>query len=354
MSQQFNAPGSRVKAKRIARDWSQLELAERAGISRTAISAIEGNRLVPSVAAALQLAAALDCTVEDLFGATRGESLAAWATLPQRFPCRYWAAEVFGRRLLYPVEHSPAGTIAHDGVAHSVQVEGVNLALAEQTLVMSSCDPAASLLVEAYARSSGKRLLVLPRASRRGLQMLEEGLVHLAGVHLCGADDAGGNAAMIRAMNLKLAQRILHVAHWQEGIVLQASAGLRSVRAAKSANLRWVGREAGSGARHCLDELLGDRPEPRRLASDHRGVAEAVRNDWADAGICVRLACEDAGLSFLSLRNEPYDLCYAQALDGDHRLTSLLQTIRSTAYRKLLGELPGYDATPAGAVEAIQ
>src|ERR1017187_2367538 len=34
-----------VLARRLAREWSQMELAERAGISRAAVSAIEGERL---------------------------------------------------------------------------------------------------------------------------------------------------------------------------------------------------------------------------------------------------------------------------------------------------------------------
>lgn len=64
---------SPVQTRRLARQWSQAELAERAGISRAAVSAIEGERLSPSVATALVLAAVFECSVEELFG--RGEPL---------------------------------------------------------------------------------------------------------------------------------------------------------------------------------------------------------------------------------------------------------------------------------------
>ena len=57
-----------VLARRLAREWSQAELAARAGISRAAVSAIEGERLSPSVATALALAAVFECSVEELFG----------------------------------------------------------------------------------------------------------------------------------------------------------------------------------------------------------------------------------------------------------------------------------------------
>jgi molybdate-binding protein/DNA-binding XRE family transcriptional regulator len=353
MSHDLKAILSRVKSHRQARGWSQAELAERAGISRTAVSAIEGQRLVPSVAAALQLAAVLECTVEELFGSRGDSPKARWAWPAQRFPCRYWSAEVNGSTLLYPVENCSSGMVPHDGVAESADIELQSAGGAQQTLVVASCDPAAGLLAEIYARSTGKRLLVLPRSSRAALQLLEEGLVHVAGVHLCSLDDPGGNAAAVKAMGLNRGCHLIHVAHWQEGIALPAHSKLRSVRVAKSADLRWVGREEGSGARRCLDELLGERSRPRRLARDHRGVAEAIRNGWADAGICVQLASEEANLDFLALRVEPYDLCYLNELEGDPRLAALLLTIRLPAYRILLGQLPGYNAAPAGAVEAV-
>src|SRR5262245_53811941 len=109
---------NRVRQCRTSRGWSQAGLARRSGISRTAVSAIEMERLVPSVAAALALAAAFGCTVEDLFGATTsGPAEPEWAWPPDHTtPCRYWLAEVRGRVLRFPVEATAAGVVAHDGV----------------------------------------------------------------------------------------------------------------------------------------------------------------------------------------------------------------------------------------------
>ena len=56
-----------VRAYRTRLGWSQEELASRSGLSRAGISAIETGRLVPSTAAALALASALECTVEAIF-----------------------------------------------------------------------------------------------------------------------------------------------------------------------------------------------------------------------------------------------------------------------------------------------
>src|SRR5262245_47034839 len=86
-----------LRSRRDLRGWSQGELAARAGLSRAGVGAIETGRVIPSAAAALALAAALECRVEDLFrlrGA--GPPEAAWAWPPTREPCRYWRAEVGG------------------------------------------------------------------------------------------------------------------------------------------------------------------------------------------------------------------------------------------------------------------
>src|SRR5208283_1524515 len=94
-----------LREHRARRGWSQEELARRSGLSRAGISAIETDRLIPSTAAALALAVALECRVEDLFHLRRLEPReSSWAWSPRREPCRYWKAEVGGSMKLYPAE----------------------------------------------------------------------------------------------------------------------------------------------------------------------------------------------------------------------------------------------------------
>src|SRR4051794_20659284 len=174
---------NRVREYRRVRGWSQADLARRAGLSRAGVSAIEIDRLVPSVSAALSLAAAFGCPVEALFGAGQSrQSDPAWAWPPAQSPCRFWLAEVRGRTLRYPAEATAAGVTAHDGVCRA----GADFPTADAdpaaTLVLASCDPAAGLLAADYARVSGFRLLALPRSGRQALALLGRGLVHVAGV----------------------------------------------------------------------------------------------------------------------------------------------------------------------------
>jgi molybdate-binding protein len=218
---------------------------------------------------------------------------------------------------------------------------------------MASCDPAAALLAAELASRTPYRLLVLPRSSSQALRLVGRKLVHVGGVHLARAGQKTGNAAAVRKQ-LGPGYSLLTVARWQEGLAVAPGLGIKTIGGALRKKLRWVGREAGSGARACLDDLLERREKPRREARDHRGVAEAIRCGWADIGVCVRLVSEDAGLEFLSVRDESYDLCFASEFADDPRVEALIAAVRSDSYRRLLGELPGYDTRHAGEVEAIR
>jgi molybdate-binding protein len=121
------------------------------------------------------------------------------------------------------------------------------------------------------------------------------------------------------------------------------------------AQLRWVGREPGSGARQCLDELFGDRRPPRRLASSHRGVAEAVRSGWADAGVCLRLVTEEAGLDFLLVRTSAKSFMIVASRNSGRENTGIRLSSASYARprRRALDELPGYSSAGSGELQRI-
>ena len=82
---------NRVKQYRLAHGLSQADLAMAAGVSRTGLSAIEVQRLVPSVATALALARALQTSVETLFDELP-------RTMPFGPPCRRDFLADFGLR----------------------------------------------------------------------------------------------------------------------------------------------------------------------------------------------------------------------------------------------------------------
>lgn len=56
-----------IRVQRAIHDLTQAELAERAGVTRKSVNAIEAGRMVPSVLLALKLAQALGVSVDTLF-----------------------------------------------------------------------------------------------------------------------------------------------------------------------------------------------------------------------------------------------------------------------------------------------
>ena len=59
--------GSRLKEARLAAELTQAGLADKAGVSRKTINTVENGVFVPSTLLALELARALETTVEALF-----------------------------------------------------------------------------------------------------------------------------------------------------------------------------------------------------------------------------------------------------------------------------------------------
>ncbi len=58
---------NRVKELRVARDWTQEQLAQATGVSRQSINSIERNRYVPSLELALTFSRIFTCSTDEIF-----------------------------------------------------------------------------------------------------------------------------------------------------------------------------------------------------------------------------------------------------------------------------------------------
>jgi molybdate-binding protein len=245
------------------------------------------------------------------------------------------------------VETLPGSAWAHDGLCREKVLHERSDWDPKQTLVLAGCDPAAGLLAAEYAAASGFRLLAFTRGGGAALGLLLQGLVHVAALHRSTEERPDRNEETVRE-KLGDGYRLLRSADWQEGIALSAQDHTSSVSACARQVRQWAMREPGSAARECLDDLLGKPPASKHVLLSHQAVVEAVRSGWAEAGVCVRLCAEDAGLRFLPVRNESLDLCFPAAMERDPRILALIRLLRSRAYRRLIDELPGYDASHTG------
>jgi putative transcriptional regulator len=58
---------SRLRVLRAEREWSQAHLAERLGVSRQTVNAIETEKYEPSLGLAFKIAKLFDMSVEEIF-----------------------------------------------------------------------------------------------------------------------------------------------------------------------------------------------------------------------------------------------------------------------------------------------
>lgn len=333
-----------LRAERARRGWSQAQVAAGSGISRAAVSAIETGKLTPSAAAALALARLFEVPVEALFRLTDEDEQAeaAWAWESQG-PCSAsWVASLDDGPRRFPIEVTAAGLITPD------DPHAIDQRRAESTLVLAGCDPAVGLLCDSL-RGHDLRLIPFSRSSGQALDLLAKGKVHAAGIHL---DDNR------RAARAKLGDDhcLLHLARWDQGLSLSRDLQLDSISAAVDGSLRWVGREAGSGARNCLDRILEGKERPEgydRIARNHEGVVQTIASGWAQAGVCVRFSAERAGLQFLSVQQESYDLAVSREFLDSARGAALLDVLRSKSFRRELASAAGYDTGRSGEVTPL-
>jgi len=355
-----------VRQARLSRGMDQQALAERIGLSRQALGAIESGAATPSTAVALRLAAALDRPVDRLFWleprrATAEVALAQAARkAPWRGPRRLLLGEVEGRRVGHVLPEEDFALA--DGLLAPGEGARVRLLRAPEevsrNVLVSGCDPAIALLAARLSdRHSGRRLGWINASSLAALGALARGEVHVAGAHL--EDEASGefNVAFVRRLFPRRRMTLINLARWEEGLLVRRGDRRRIRGAADLARkgIRLINREPGAGARALLDRLLERAKVPRSalrgyetIAVGHAAVARAVASGAADAGIATRAAARQADLHFVPLSEERFDLVVPTETMAEPGVAALLDTLESPAFRAELGTLEGYATRQSG------
>ena len=185
----------RFRLARIGRGLSQAALAERAGVTRQAITGIESGHWSPSLDVALALAGALGSSVEELFGPAptfppHEVQLATGATEGARL----LLSGIGGEQVGFPLEGDHvlvpgfrpalAGAPAAGGAAAGSRVAAHPFVLPGPTVVVAGCDPALALLAGPLERHRPPVGLVWWNCGNSaGRALLEAGHAHVAAVH---------------------------------------------------------------------------------------------------------------------------------------------------------------------------
>ena len=228
-------------------------------------------------------------------------------------------------------------------------------------IVGGSHDP----LLEWALRESGCGLASLPEGSEAGLSRLVRGEVTAAAIHLHrleGDDEAANVDAVASAPGLFDAV-LIAVARREQGLLVAPGnpMALSDIASVAARRARLALRPQGAGAQLlllalvaraglALDALATVKP----VCPTGPDIAQAVRSARADCGIATRSVAQAAGLGFVPLTWERYDLALRQRnyfLPGPQ---ALFRFLRTPAFRDRAAELGGYEVGEAGDVRMVK
>jgi putative molybdopterin biosynthesis protein len=367
---------NQLKAIRSGRGIRAAELAQAIGISRQTIYAIEAGSFIPNTTTALQLAEALEVTVEDIFQLdpeieSPQETLTAemlaqpsdcFASQPLRL-CR-----VAKRMLAVPATLEPLYLPAADGVILNSRTRRRVTIKAfpdfneqENRVLFAGCDPGISVLGEQLKRRAHTEMIAAGCSSRRALEWLKAGKVHLAGSHLRDTKTNEYNLPMVRRLFPEGGFHIVTFAIWEEGLIVRRGnpKGIRGVGDFARKDVMIINREQGTGSRDLLEQKLREAGIPPTLVRGHDNIASghlvaalAVGMRDADCCIATRSAAKAFGLDFIPLAVERFDLVTLKDYAELPSIRALFDILNHLALRRRLEMLAGYDTRQTGKIVA--
>jgi len=369
---------NRLRSARIAKGLSQGELAEKSGVTRQAISAVESQIYLPSTGVALQLASVLACRVEDLFSLAPADEIIEgnFIGVPPgetpSVPRRVKVATVRGKTIVRPMTElgevlsyavSADGylidtTSERSGIKARVRLSRERAAV-DQDISVAGCDPAIFLAGEHLRRRKDHVAVVgWTMGSMAALRALQRGEVHVAGLHLFDPATGESNLPFLKRTLKGTAYDVVTFAIWEEGFLVRSGnpKGIREAADLADPSVTVINREEGSGARLLLDQRLraaGIISSYIRgydsIAPSHFEVARAIAGQQADAGIGIRSAAQLFGLDFVPIQAARYDLVVPTPYLKSHpTLAGLFDTLVSRPFRNSAFTLSG--STKAGIV----
>ncbi len=339
---------TRVRELRKARGQSLSALAARIGLSRQALTAVEGGRATPSTAVALRLAQALGCTVEELF-----QLPADLGSSDERPGTRL----VLGRVGLSWAPHrlSPTSPQAADAmVGQDGRIEPlVDPAGLRDKVLIAGCAPVLGTL-SARAGRAGRSSSWLYAPSGQALRWLAEGRVHVAGMHLAQRDRPERHEELLRALLPAEDIVLVSLLSWRQGLALAPGnpLGLHAISDIDEGH-RVAQRQAGSGAQGVLEAALQGRSSSGPSVRSHLEAAQALRLGAADAAVLIEPVAEACGLPFSPLSEERFDLALRREHLEHPGIVALLSELSSLGFRREVAGMGAYDLTEAGRRRAV-
>lgn len=361
----------RLKAVRVQKQLTQIELAEQVGIKRQAVYDIESGRYLPNTGVALKLARCLECRIEDLFqepGFDQSMPAVVAAKVKPVAGARVALAKINGRVVAHPLVNDTPGNHGLEPADAMLSACGKKVTLIhdpaflETTVLLMGCDPAFSLLKAHVAHNCRESRVVWRFAStHKSLEYLIAGETHLAGIHLHNKGSNESNVALARKKLKGAKGRLVGFSVFEEGLMTAPGnpLNIRGVNDLAEQRIKMVNRERGAALRVLLDDCLEQENIPpasvagyNDLVASHSEGAHRVMFGTADVALGMRAVAASFGLGFVSLAEVRSDLVIPEEVFNHPTVQVLLDVLQTRAFHRELSSLEGYDSGVTGKVIA--
>ena len=360
---------------RAKRGLGAAALARRIGVSRQTVYAIEAGDYVPNTLVSLKLAQVLDATVEEIFELQHEERqeehtievalMGDAETMQPGQPLRL--CPVDKRVVAVAPDIGGWGLPAADAILMEVLRTGKRPQKARVRLLgdkwktasrilLAGCDPGVSILAQSLA-VQGCELMVCYENSSRALELLREGLVHVAGSHLLDKSTGKTDLTPLTKLFPRSTVAVFSYAMWEEGLVTASGnpKHIAGVADLTRKGVRFTNREQGAGCRKLLDSSLQKaRISPEqvkgydRITVGHLAAARLVRDGDVDCCISTRVVAQAMSLNFIPLAEKPYHLLVRRTHLKLAPVEKLLETLGRAAFRREVEAGTGYNMRGAG------
>jgi excisionase family DNA binding protein len=224
-------------------------------------------------------------------------------------------------------------------------------------IIGGSHDP----LLQWALRESRCELASLVEGSEAGYRKLLEGKVLAAAIHLHETDapEADANLARVASEPALYDAVLIGFAVREQGLLVakENPLGIEDLAGAATVEARFAVRPEGAGAQQLLHALLRrDGLDMSRLTLAEgtcptgSDIAEAIRTGHADCGIATRAAAASAGLDFLPLAHEHFDLLMRQRDYFRKSMQAMLGLMGDARFAVRAADLGGLDVSEAGKI----
>ena len=231
-------------------------------------------------------------------------------------------------------------------------------ALKNTLVVIGSHDPLLDELADMiHTANPGMFLSSSHVGSMGGIMALRRGEAHAAGCHLLDTETGEYNLCFMRKYFPKHNAHLIRCVGRTQGLMIAGGnpKNIKDFKDITNDGIRYVNRQKGSGTRILMDYLMeknavaaSDIYGYEREEMTHTSVAAQIASGSADAGMGIYSAASLYNLDFIPICIEEYDLIIPDYAYDTQMAKTLIETLKSDAFKERILSLGGYTVENAG------